>query len=205
MLSARLGLRPTLLALAMAAGLSCARESAAVAADGGAQLSMPGRIVGKVIHVQDGDTLTVLDAERAKRVVRLTDIDAPESARGAKKPAQPFATQATRALKSLALGKRADAECYETDTRVGANGARRDRYVCRVTVAGVDVNMAMIDAGLAMAYRQNPRYVRDSRAYAREDVARQAGRGIWALAEPVPPWTWRRLCWERGQCVGATK
>ena len=35
---------------------------------------------GKVVGVSDGDTVTVLDAERYQFKVRLTEIDAPEKA-----------------------------------------------------------------------------------------------------------------------------
>ena len=36
-------------------------------------------LVGKVVKVADGDTVTVLDADRVQHRVRLAGIDAPES------------------------------------------------------------------------------------------------------------------------------
>jgi len=36
-------------------------------------------LVGKVIHVADGDTLTVLDNAQTQHKIRLAGIDAPES------------------------------------------------------------------------------------------------------------------------------
>jgi endonuclease YncB( thermonuclease family) len=35
-------------------------------------------LLGKVIHVQDGDTITVLDDTHTQHKIRLTGIDAPE-------------------------------------------------------------------------------------------------------------------------------
>ena len=35
-------------------------------------------LLGKVIHVQDGDSITVLDDTRTQHKIRLTGIDAPE-------------------------------------------------------------------------------------------------------------------------------
>ncbi len=49
------------------------------------KLQMPGQITGKVIHVDDGDTLIMLDDQGFKRVIRLSDIDAPETSHGAKR------------------------------------------------------------------------------------------------------------------------
>ena len=35
-------------------------------------------LLGKVIHVQDGDSITVLDETHTQHKIRLTGIDAPE-------------------------------------------------------------------------------------------------------------------------------
>jgi len=195
--------RPSLLGLALALTITFAGESSAASHGDGPTIQMPGQIQGKVIHVDDGDSLIVLDAEGFKRVIRLTDIDAPETGHGARRLGQPYSSKATQQMKSMALGKPVRADCYDIDARTRDDGSVRERYVCRVFVGGIDVNMAMIDAGLAMAYRQNKRYVRNAETYSHEDAARQAGRGLWAQQKPMPPWEWRRACWERQQCQGA--
>lgn len=169
----------------------------------GSTIPMPGEISGKVIHVADGDTLTVLDGNRFQRVIRLTDIDAPEAAHGSRRPGQPYAARATEAMKRLAMGEQARAVCYDVDVRPREDGTVLERYVCRVFAGGKDVNMAMIDAGMAMANRQSKRYVRDQATYAHEDAARRDHRGLWAQPQPVSPWEWRRTCWKRQQCNGA--
>lgn len=205
-----IGKRPTLLAAVVALSMGFARESAAAGHGDGPTIPMPGKIAGKVIHVDDGDTLIVMDGAGYKRVIRLTDIDAPETSHGAARPGQPYSAKATQQMKTMALGHQASAECYDIDARARADGTTRERYVCRVFVDGIDVNMAMIDvnmamidAGLAMAYRQNKRYVRSVETYRHEDIARQAGKGLWAQTTPTPPWEWRRACWDRQQCQGA--
>lgn len=104
---------------------------------------------------------------------------------------------------TLAHGRAALARCFDVDRRVSDDGQRRDRYVCQVSVGSIDVNLAMLDAGLAMAARQNSRYVRNPASHAREDAARIARRGLWQQPSPVPPWIWRRVCWEQLLCASA--
>ena len=169
----------------------------------GPTLRMPGELTGKVIHVDDGDTLTVLDANNFQRVVRLTDIDAPESGHGSSFPGQPFSGRATALLKSLTLGRQVTARCYDIDVRQRDDGTTRERYICRVFVDGTNTNMAMLDAGMAMAYRKSSRYVRDQNSYQHEKAARYRRLGIWSQPDPIPPWEWRKTCWIRRQCDGA--
>lgn len=173
------------------------------AADPAPALTVPGTVAGKVIHVNDGDTLVLLDDNGHKRVVRFSDIDAPETSHGKGRPGQPFSAQATAHLKTLAHGQPAVARCFDVDVRVRDDGSRRDRYICQVSVGQLDLNLAMVDAGLAMAARQNKRYVRNPATLAREDAAKAARRGLWLQADPVPPWIWRRNCWEQQLCNGA--
>ena len=194
---------PTLLAAFLALSMAFARESWSADHGDGPTIQMPGQIAGKVIHVDDGDTLIVLDGDGHKRVIRLTDIDAPETGHGAARPGQPYSAKATQQMKVMALGRQARADCYDIDARARTDGTTRERYVCRVFVDSIDLNMAMIDAGLAMVYRQNKRYVRSAETYRHEDIARQAGKGLWAQPAPIPPWEWRRKCWDRRQCQGA--
>lgn len=167
------------------------------------KLQMPGQITGKVIHVDDGDTLIILDGQGFKRVIRLSDIDAPEASHGAKRPGQPYSAKATELLRSLTHGQQATANCFDIDVRKRDDGTERDRYVCQILVGETDVNLAMIDAGMAMAARQNKRYVRNPATYTHEDAAREARRGLWQQADPTPPWIWRRACWEYASCTGS--
>jgi len=192
---------PTL-ALAAAALALLVAASAAFARGhhDGPPISMPGEITGKVIHVDDGDTLTLLAVDKSWRVIRLSDIDAPEVGHGSKRPGQPYGRQAGGFLRDFVLGKQARATCYDVDRRMRDDGTTRDRYVCKVFVGGIDANLALIDAGLAMAARQNKRYVRDPATYAHEDAAKAQRRGLWAQPVVVAPWEWRRRCWGHARC-----
>jgi len=64
-------------------------------------------LVGKVIKVADGDTLTILVGKEAHRV-RLAGIDAPEKK-------QPFGNRSRQNLSRLAYGEQAQADCPKRD------------------------------------------------------------------------------------------
>lgn len=151
---------------------------------------------GKVIYVDDGDTLILLTEGHTKINVRLTDIDAPESAHGKGRPGQPFSQRSKDSLSQLAHGKQVDAECYDTD--------RYQRQVCRVFADGLDVNLEQVKRGMAWANRADKRYVRDAHVYGLEDEARASRRGLWGSKsqQPIAPWEWRKACWQKGACDG---
>ena len=59
----------------------------------------------------------------------------------------------------------------------------------RVTPDGVNVNEAMVCNGSAWWYS---RYAKNNRAMAScQDKAKDAGLGLWADDDPMPPWAWR--------------
>lgn len=133
-------------------------------------------LTGRVVAIQDGDTLTLLTAAREQVRVRLVEIDAPEAR-------QPWGNRARQALSEMAFGRSARIEVLDTD--------RYGRTVGRVWVGGLDVNREMVRQGHAWVYRQ---YLRDRTLLAVEREARDARRGLWGLpeAERIPPWAWRR-------------
>lgn len=149
---------------------------------------------GKVIYVPDGDTLTLLLLDQSKVSIRLSDIDAPETSHGHKKPGQPFSQASKKSLTDLAKGKNAQAHCFEIDSY--------KRPVCRVLVDGVNVNAEQLLRGMAWANAASRRYVRDPHSFEYESRAKAAGLGLWSLNErsPVPPWVWRRDCWKLNHC-----
>ena len=61
----------------------------------------------------------------------------------------------------------------------------------------------MIEPGMAMANRQDRRYVRNKAAYALEDKARREKAGLWSLPRPIAPWKWRQICWTHKFCEAA--
>lgn len=131
-------------------------------------------LLGRVVGVADGDTITVLSAENRQIKVRLAEIDAPEKA-------QPFGAKSKRSLSDLCFGKTAELKPLTVD--------RYGRTVARVFCAGVDANAEQVRRGLAWVY---DRYVTDHSLYELQEAARAQRLGLWSESGPVPPWDWRR-------------
>jgi micrococcal nuclease len=66
---------------------------------------------------------------------------------------------------------------------------RYGRIVGWVFIEEINLNKALIRAGLAWHYRQ---YSSDSLSTALEMEARVMKKGLWSEPDPVPPWEWRR-------------
>ncbi|MCC7421744.1 MAG: thermonuclease family protein [Planctomycetaceae bacterium] len=136
-------------------------------------------LTGRVVGVTDDDTITVLDADKVQHKIRHEGIDAPESK-------QAFGTKAKQALSDRVFGK---------DVRV--EWKERDRYkrIPGHVYAGEDhVNLSMVRDGFAWHFK---RYNKDQKLADAEVEAREAGRGLWADKEPVPPWEFRKQAREK--------
>ncbi len=133
-------------------------------------------ITGRVVAISDGDTFTLLTANKEQRKIRLAEIDTPEKG-------QPYGQKAQAVLSQLIFNKQV--RVVQTDID------RYGRVIARVYLDNLDVNVEMIKSGAAWVYRQ---YAEDQKLYEYEEEARQAKRGLWSLskAEQVPPWEWRR-------------
>ena len=128
---------------------------------------------GRVTHVADGDSLSVCFEHREVRI-RLLYIDAPEYR-------QPFGVESRKSLVSL---------CESRQARV--DWAKEDRYgrkLGQVACGGVDVNAEQVRRGLAWVSRLDQP---DGSLISAERAARAARIGLWADADAVPPWKWRR-------------
>ncbi|MFZ4702871.1 MAG: thermonuclease family protein, partial [Candidatus Methylumidiphilus sp.] len=130
-------------------------------------------IRGRVVGVQDGDTLTMLTDSYQQLKIRLAQIDAPESD-------QDFGQASKQSLASMVFNRTVK---VWTET-VDANG----RIVGTVFVDGKDVNREQVKQGMAWAYRQ---YLHDLSLLAVEGQARSAKTGLWSLRNPMPPWAYR--------------
>lgn len=148
--------------LTVAVILKPGSDRAEAAADGAAE-SRSSRLEG-VGRVVDGDTLDVGGVR-----VRLHGVDAFERGQTCDRPGGAWAcgTAATTALKARAEGRRLSCEVLDTD--------RYGRKVSRCEGEGTDVARALVDDGLALAYR---RYSTDY--VAAEESARARGAGAWA-------------------------
>jgi micrococcal nuclease len=129
---------------------------------------------GTVTRVADGDTLTVITPNQTKLRIRMFGIDAPETAKGATFPGQPYGPEAEAYLKQLVEGKRVKVEIYQVD--------RYKRLLSTIFLDGKDINLAMIEAGLAEVYRgpesRNPYKAQYQVA---EETARSVNKGMWVL------------------------
>ncbi|MGE5794749.1 MAG: thermonuclease family protein [Bacteroidota bacterium] len=135
---------------------------------------------GRVVAVQDGDTVTILDADRVQRRVRIAGIDAPEKS-------QAFGEAAKQSLARLVHGRQVEARCPKRD--------RFGREVCSVYLGSRDVGLEQVRGGYAWWYRAYAReQTPDDRASyeAAETDARQARRGLWNDPAPQPPAAFRR-------------
>ncbi len=137
-------------------------------------------ITGRVVGIADGDTITVLDANKVQHKIRLSGIDAPEKN-------QAFGNRSKESLSDLAFDKTVNVETSKRD--------KYGRQIGKVLVNGRDVNLVQVERGMAWFYRQYQRdqSPNDRRLYeAAEDAARADKRGLWRNGEPVPPWEFRR-------------
>jgi endonuclease YncB( thermonuclease family) len=130
-------------------------------------------LTGTAVKIVDGDTFDLLDSAHSTIRVRLHGIDCPERR-------QDFYRVAKNYLSTLIAAKTVRAEKFDTD--------RWGRSICMVYVANVNVNEAMLKAGLAWHYEkydQNPEWA------ALQQEAVKNRRGLWSLPNPVAPWDWR--------------
>jgi micrococcal nuclease len=128
----------------------------------------------RVVGVHDGDTITCLTPDKEQVKVRLDAIDAPELG-------QPFGQASKKALSEKIFGK-----------DVVVLPKMKDKYgrtIGHVMVGGRDVNLELLEEGMAWHYEQ---YDHNKRLREAEQSARAAKRGLWQDRDPVPPWDYRK-------------
>lgn len=142
-------------------------------------LSLAEELIGKVIKVSDGDTITVLDSNNQKHKVRLKGIDAPESQ-------QLYGDISTQSLAELVY-----------DKEVVVNWDKKDKYyriLGRVVIDGRNINYEQLKKGLAWYYKQYEKDLsdEDKQKYSEaEGFAKNYGVGLWADSNSIPPWEFR--------------
>lgn len=132
-------------------------------------------LLGHVVAVSDGDTITVLDDNKQRHVVRLMGIDAPEKA-------QAFGEKAKQSLSDLVFNKEVSVTWFKRD--------RYGRTVGQVHVDDTDVCLEQIKRGLAWHYKQYEREqsLEDRSRYSdAEKEARIARMGLWVDDKPTEP------------------
>lgn len=137
-------------------------------------------IVGKVVRIADGDTITVLDDEKHQFRIRLNGIDAPESG-------QPMGAKSKQALSEKIFSKQVVVKTHGKD--------KYKRIIGDVFLDNRNINFEMVADGWAWHFKK---YSTDEKLAKAETAAREKKLGLWSYAESVPPWEWR----DRGR--GAT-
>ena len=131
-------------------------------------------IIGRVVSIADGDTITVLNSNKTQQKIRLHGIDAPEKS-------QAFGTKSKDALAALVFQKDVVVTVVDKD--------RYGRWVGEVRQGGVDVNARMVRDGWCWRY---PTYDKAREYAAAQAEAQKEKRGLWADKDPVPPWEFRK-------------
>lgn len=133
-------------------------------------------LVGKIVGVHDGDTITLLTEDKQNIKIRLSQIDAPESK-------QPYGSASKKMLSDMVFERRVSVLQEDID--------RYGRIVGTVYLADTDINREMVRQGGAWVYDQYA-YVPILFEYQKE--AQDFKRGLWALPiqDQVKPWDWRK-------------
>jgi endonuclease YncB( thermonuclease family) len=142
---------------------------------------------GRVIQVQDGDTLGVAVAGGEVVTVRLDEIDAPELG-------QAHGREARQALAGLCLNRYAVIQDHGQD--------KYGRALGRVSCAGTDANAEQVKEGNAWFYAQ---YSQDAALRDYENQARSRRAGLWAARNPQPPWEFRHQGGDHGGPAGSSR
>ena len=137
-------------------------------------------LIVKVVGVSDGDTITVLDAEKTEYKVRLMGIDAPEKS-------QDFGSASKQALSNYVYQREVTVDYKKFD--------KYKRIVGKVILDKQDICLAMISDGMAWHYKdyekEQPRKDRDLYSQA-ELKARDSKIGLWQLSNAIEPSVFKR-------------
>lgn len=129
---------------------------------------------GKVISVQDGDSLTVLNGKKPVKTI-LYGIDCPELK-------QSYGSQAREFTNASCYGKIVSIEDLGRD--------KNGRTIARVFLPdGSSLNEKLVGNGLAW---WSDKYAPKDKVLKELQLAAQSARnGLWSENKPVPPWIFR--------------
>lgn len=143
----------------------------------------PRTLRATVERVADGDTVVATSENGTRLRIRLLGIDAPEVPRG-KTLGQPYGMEARSYLARLLINRSVQVELFGPDVY--------KRNLAILWVEGINVNVAMVRAGLAEVYRSVRcevycRELTDAEARAQREHA-----GMWALDRYESPANYRK-------------
>ncbi|WP_082762664.1 thermonuclease family protein [Aliarcobacter cryaerophilus] len=131
-------------------------------------------LVGKVVKVSDGDTVTILTSDKTQHKIRLNDIDAPEKK-------QNFGNKSKDNLAKYIAGKTVTVQYQKKD--------KYKRILGTIYYNNTDINLQQVKDGYAWVYRK---YSNNQNYYKAEKLARDKRIGLWADKNPLEPWEFRR-------------
>jgi endonuclease YncB( thermonuclease family) len=163
------------LALSIAAAITAWSETSTARNEGPASVSGY-----RLVRIFDGDSMVMRNPEGETLKMRIAGIDAPEKS-------QPFADPARDRLSELLQQGPLEVAILKKDVY--------GRWLASIRVADRDLGQQLLEEGYVWFFR---RYQSDLTSEQRriydsaEKAARDAGRGLWADATPLPPWEFRQ-------------
>ncbi len=131
-------------------------------------------LIGKVVKVSDGDTVTILTSDKTQHKIRLNDIDAPEKK-------QAFGNKSKDNLAKYIAGKTVTVEYQKKD--------KYKRVLGTIYYNNTDINLQQVKDGYAWVYKK---YSNNQTYYKAEKLARDKRVGLWADKKPLEPWEFRK-------------
>ena len=131
-------------------------------------------LIGKVVKVSDGDTVTILTSDKTQHKIRLNDIDAPEKK-------QAFGNKSKDNLAKYIAGKTVTVEYQKKD--------KYKRVLGTIYYNNTDINLQQVKDGYAWVYKK---YSNNQTYYKAEKLARDKRIGLWIDKNPLEPWEFRR-------------
>ena len=136
-------------------------------------------LVGTVVGITDGDTITVLAKDNSEHKVRLMGIDAPEKT-------QDFGAASKQALSNYIYQREVTVDYKKLD--------KYQRKVGKVILDKQDICLAMIELGLAWHYKdyEKEQSKTDRDLYSQAELkARESRIGLWQLSNAIEPSAFR--------------
>jgi endonuclease YncB( thermonuclease family) len=136
-------------------------------------------ITGTVIHIADGDTISVTVCGNFAVKIRLLWCDAPEHN-------QAYGPESAAHLSQMILGREVELHITGID--------KYGRTLAVVMLDGVDINLEQVKSGWAWVFE---RYIGEAPASVQanyrqaETQAREQRRGLWVDPAPLAPWEFR--------------
>ena len=136
-------------------------------------------LIGKVVGITDGDTITVLDVSKTQHKIRLMGIDAPEKK-------QKFGNESKKALSKYIFQKEVTVEYKKLD--------KYKRKVGKVILEGKDICLLMIQDGMAWHYKdyEKEQSKLDRDLYSQAELkAKNEKHGLWQDSKAIAPSAFR--------------